>query len=346
MKKALMIYKWILLAVLFQALVFSYLEFIYLPNRGAVKATAFEVSDGNIKSKNVRIPADAANISVSYNGFYAAYGQGNKIVLIDIRSGKKLKTLDASGGTFSYFRWLPDRDMLIYSTKAPDGEKGKVRISTYDVGPNLERSYPNIADLPEDSETVDIELSPLTNVVYAMIRTGDSKVKVYKYNIMDELSFVMNTGSKTVFKETAYSDNLVYQADGGKVTVRSGKSGKNGSLPVKESLVLLAVDSEDNVYAGQLDDTDKITAVHWGKLDQKSGEWKKTNLDTPSLAPELFITPNGSLYRVSRQDKQVVDEGDGSKISFEGEFLEVLDDYVVSLDGSRLKLTAIAKEEK
>lgn len=346
MKKIMRIYKWITLAVLFQVLVFSYMEFIYLPNRGAAITTAFEFTEGVIKSKVIKIPADAEGIIVSHSGSYAAFKQGSKLIVTDMGSGRVLKSIDAAGGYFSFFRWLPDRDMLIHSIKEPDGKKGNVRISTYDLGPGLERSYPQITGLPDGSEITDIELSPLTNVVYFMVKTGESRIKVYKYNIMDELGFVMNTGVKTVFGETAYADNLIYQAEDGKITIRSGKTGRKTYLPVKGNLLLLAVDAEDNIYAGQLDDSGSIVAVHHGKAGKKPKEWEKTELDVPVSSPsDVVITPDGSIFRVYEKEKFICDTFDGSKFSYEGELLEILDDYIVSKDDRRLRLTAFIKED-
>lgn len=346
MKKLMRIYRWILLAVLFQVIVFSYLEFIYLPNRGAVKATAFEFQEETVKSRSVKIPSDAEAAVVSYNGSYAAYRQGSKLKVINMGNGRNLKSLNASGGKFCFFRWLPDRDMLIYSIKEPDGKKGNVMISTFDLGAGLERSYPKIKGLPEGSEITCIELSPLTNVVYEMVKTNNTVIKVYKFNIMDNLSYIMNTGVKTVFRETAYTDNLVYQAVDGKITIRNGKTGSKTYLPVKGKLQLLAVDAEDNIYAGQLDDSGKMISVYHGKAGKLSKEWEKTILNTPVKPSDIVITPDGSIYRVNREEKSIYDISDGTRFSFQGELIEVLDDYVVSRDGRRLGLTAIIKEDK
>ena len=347
MKGVMRIYKWIVLAVMFQVIVFSYMEFVYLPNRGTVRATSFEFSNTEAEDKSIKIPDDAEGTTVSYDGSYAVYMQKGKLTVIDLKkNGKILKTLEASGGEFSFFRWLPDRDMLIYSIKEPEGKAGQVMISTFDLGPDLERSYPKITGLPDGSVITDIELSPLTNVVYTMVKTGKTRIKVYKYNIMDDLSSVINTGVNAVFKETAYSDNLVYQDEEGKITIRSGKAGKKTYLPVKGSLKLLAVDAEDNIYAGQLDDAGKITAIHYGKADAESKEWNKTELGASFELSKVFVTPNGSIYTVSDTDKSVSSVKDGSSFTYGGELLEIIDNYIVSKDDRKLKLTAIAKEDK
>jgi hypothetical protein len=338
------LYRWILIAVLFQLVVFSYIEFIYLPNRGNVRATAYEMEDEKATDKSLKVSSDMEDITVSYNGFYVACRQDNKLVITDIRSRKKVKTLDGGNVDFTYFRWLPDRDMLIYSTKEPEGKKGQVMISTYDVGANLERSYPKITKLATGSEVIDIELSPLTNVVYSVIKTSDKKLRVYKFNIMDDLSYIMNTSVSTVFKETMYDDSLVYQTEEGKITIRSGKNGAKSYIPVKGNLKLFSLDADDNIYVGSFDESGKVAAIQYGKSSQKADEWKKVKLDSPITASDVYITPDGSIYRKAENENLVYDLKDGNSIKYIGEFLEILDNYIVSRDNGRLRLTGITKD--
>lgn len=347
MKKLSRLYKWIALAVLFQVAVLSYMEFIYLPNRGAVTATSFEPGKTAVKSKSMKLPGDAQGVLVSFNGVHAAYMQGEKLVVADIdRGGKVLKTLEAAGGKFGYYRWLPDRDMLIYSITEPEGKKGQVLVSTLDLGPMLERSYPKMTGLPHGSAVTDIELSPLTNIVYTMVKTSETAIKVYKYNIMDDLTYVMKANTEAVFKETSYTDNLIYQDKGGKITIRNGTTAKKTYLPVKGTMKLLAVDAEDNIYAGQLNDGGKVIKVHYGRSDQTAKEWKETELKGAFEVSELAVTPDGSIYTIAEKDNFIQDTATGNKFSYEGSLIEILDDYIISIDGQKLRLTAIVKSEQ
>jgi hypothetical protein len=108
----------------------------------------------------------------------------------------------------------------------------------------------------------------------------------------------------------------------------------------------LDVDAEDNIYAGQLDDSGKIVAVYHGKADNQSKEWEKTELNSPYALSEVVVTPDGSIYAISEKDRFILDKVDGSKFSYEGELLGIIDDYIISKDGRRLRLTAIIKEDK
>lgn len=343
MKKLKMIYCWILISVLLQAAVLSYINFIYLPGRGAVKATMYEVEAAAVKNRNINLPDGTMDVTISFDGLFVAYMQGNELVIADIDKKKIIKKLNPSGGSFTYFRWLPDRDMLIYSVKEPEGKSGQVRISTYDIGPELERSYPNIKSLPVGSEIINIELSPLTNIVYPMIKINKTQVKIYKFNIMDNLKYIMTKGISTIIKETMYTDNLIYQSSDGKIRVRDGKTGKISQIPVKEGKLLLDIDDKDFIYTAAIDENGGLTAIFSGKISQKAAEWETIKLEQPLLATDVFITAEGAIYAANKQRKTIHAIESTDITDYQGELLTVLDSYVVSRDGNKLLLRILKK---
>mgnify|MGYP001017849639 CR=1 FL=1 len=343
MKKVKMVYGWILFSVIVQFIVLSYLNFIYLPGRGAVKATLYEEDAVQIKNRSMKLPKDVKDVTVSFDGLYTAWISGNKLVISDVVSGKTIKELSPPGGSFTFFRWLPDRDMLIYSIKEPDNKKGRVRISTYDIGPELERSYPDIKGLPEGSETIDIELSPLTNVVYPMIKTSETRARIYKFDIMDNLSLIMKTDLTTVIKETMYSDRLIYQTSDGKIKIRNGKNGKTSLIPVKNANLLLEVDDRDFIYAAITDDRGEITEIYFGKEGQEADEWSIIKPDKPLNAEDIFVTPRGAIYANDIQKREVYALDGTETAGYSGNLLTVLDDYVVSVDGDKLVFIVLKK---
>jgi len=341
MKKLERLCKWILISILLQITFLVYINFVYLPNRGIVKATLYELTDDLTENRSMKISADAKNIHVSFSGLFTAFMNGGNLVIADIKKNKTVKSINPAGGEFTYYRWLPDREILIYSVKSPGGGNGEVQISTYDIDPGLERSYPKISGLPDGSSVSDIELSPLTNVVYVMINIGDACAKIYRYDIMDNISFIMNSGTNSVIKETTYSDNLVYQTESGKITSRNGTNGKNYSISLNGKVVLLAVDSEDNIYVGELNEEKKVLNIKYGKCDQKVKTWLQIKLNVPVVSTDVFVTPDGTIYCVERQENRIYTVGDGSDFSYDGELLEVLDHYIVSKNDNWLKLLAL-----
>lgn len=343
MKKLKMIYCWILISVIIQVAVLSYINFIYLPGRGTIKATMYEAETAAVKGRSLKLPEGAGEVAVSFDGLYAAYRIKQNLVISDLDTRKTVKTLEPAGGEFTCFRWLPDREMLIYSIKEPEGKSGQVRISTYDIGPELDRSYPAVKSLPEDSEITDIVLSPLTNVVYPMIKVGKTKAKIYKFDIMDNLKFIMNTSTSTDIFETMYSDSLIYQSPESGIRIRNGRTGGTSRLPVKAATKLLATDDNDFIYAAAVDKSGGLTAIYSGKAGQKAEEWETLSPGKPLKAENVYITAEGAIYYADVESKKVQAlEGTGWT-EYQGDLLTVLDNYTVSIDGNKLLLKVLKK---
>lgn len=343
MKKLRKMFSWILLSAFLQTVVLAYINFIYLPGRGAFRATLYEMDAPAVKNRSFKLPEGADGVAASFDGLYAAYRVGDELEIADIDKKQIINRLKAPGGKITYYRWLPDREMLIYSVKEPNGKSGLVRISTYDIGPGLDRSYPDIKNLPEGSETIDIVLSPLTNVVYPMIKTSKTRARIYKFDIMDNLTLVMKTDLTTIIGETMYSDNLIYQRTGEKIQILDGRTGKTSQAPVKEVVTLIAVDNSDYVYAVSTDGAGSVNSVYYGRCGQKEADWNKAVLKRPSQAEDIFITAAGSIYVADRQRKTVIRPDGTVAAKYQGELLTVIDDYVAAKDGNKLMLTVLEK---
>ena len=343
MKKLRMLYRWILISVILQTALLAYANFVYIPGRGSFKATLFEMDPMAVKNRSYKLPEGADEVKVSFDGLYAAYQLGDNLEIVDMDSKKTIKKLKPPGGSFSYYRWLPDRDMLIYATKEPEGKVGRVRISTFDIGPELDRSYPDIKGLPEGSAVIDIELSPLTNIVYPMIQTSKSRVRIYKFDIMDNLNLIMKADLGMIIGETMYSDYLLYQPVGDKIQIRNGKNGKTSRLAFKEADLLLAVDDYDFIYTAATDKAGKLTEIHYGKIDNKADEWQTIPLESPVMAEDVFITPEGAVYLNDRRTKTIRNIRTSLEMGYQGHLLTVIDNYVISINEGRLELKVLDK---
>lgn len=344
MKRQNRIVRWIAISIIFQVVVLSYINFIYLPNRGKVSVSAFNFSGDDVGDKTVQLPRNANGPAISYNGLYVAYKVDNRLEIYDVKAGRTIKKLEAKSGTMTYFRWLLDRDILIYSVKEPDGKKGQVQLLTYDLGgAGVERNYPKLTGLTEGSEVTDIEVSALTNVVYFMVKTSETRTQIYKYNIMDKLKFVMSARVDTIIKETGYEDNLVYSDSKDDIYVLKGSNSRKNKLSFKESLVLLEIDSEDNIYAGVLNGSGKVESIKVGKADTPEKEWKTVKLGNAASVGDIFIPDGGRIFVADRQNSKITDVSSSSSYGYKGELLDVLDDYKATLEGNKLHLTAVAK---
>jgi len=295
-----------------------------------------------VKNRSIRLPKGAGDVKVSRDGLYAAYRLYDDLYIVVSGSGKTIKVPDENGGELTFFRWLPDRDMLVYSKKEPGGKEGRVCICTYDINSELLRSYPVIKGLPEGAEITGIELSPLTNVVYVGIKVSDDRLNIYKFDIMDNLHFVMTTGTGTVYRTNMYSDYLVYQADDGGIMLRNGNSGNIAGIPVEDANLLLAVDDKDYIYAAACEGGN-ITRIYRGKAGQEVEDWACIELDKPCGTADVLISPDGLIYTVDVGESKVVNIENGTATGYEGELLELTRDYAVSVKNGRLVMTVLIK---
>ncbi len=341
MKKLKKLYGWILVSVLLQTAVLAYTNFAYIPGRGAFKATMYEMDAMTLKDRSYKLPEGAGEVKVSFDGLYAAYRLGDILVIVDMDSGRTIKKLSPSGGAFSYYKWLPDRDMLIYTIKEPEGKSERVRISTFDIVPELDRSYPDITNLPRGSMVIDLQLSPLTNIVYPMIQTSESRVRIYKFDIMDNLSLIMKADLGMIIGETMYSDYLIYQPVGDKIRIRNGPSSKTSNPAFKKPDLLLTVDDFDFIYAASTDEVGKLTEIHYGKIGHKTDEWQTIALGSATRAQDVFITPEGAVYLADRHAKTILDLKGSLRMTYSGDLLTVIDSYVVSIDEGKLVLMVL-----
>jgi hypothetical protein len=78
--------KWTAVSIIFQLLILSYLNFIYLPKRNKVDVVILEPQEEKIGSRRIVIPRNACQVKVSHNGKYAAYLLNDQLHIIDTKN--------------------------------------------------------------------------------------------------------------------------------------------------------------------------------------------------------------------------------------------------------------------
>lgn len=348
MKTFTRVYKWIVLSVFLQVVILSYINFIYLSADGKITATIAEISESARENTSMKIPEGTSDVKVSFDGTYVGYIEDKKLVIVDLNTKKVKKVLNADRNNLTYYRWLPDSHMVIYSISAADGQPGQVQMFTYEIEGEVERNYPKIGNLPKGSQVEDIELSPQTNVVYAKVVTGSNQAQVYKFNIMNTLTYILTATKDIHIKELSFSDKLFYQDSKNRIFVRDGIKNTNTQLQFKEPMALLEIDSEDRVYVGELDENNRVVKIYYGKYTaaQEEKKWTEIALEKPVESTDLKITSTGSLFEIVKEEKTIYEIGSKDKISYKGEVIEILDDYLVTMDNNRIELTVIESKSQ
>ncbi|HHV99462.1 MAG TPA: hypothetical protein GXX36_07790 [Clostridiaceae bacterium] len=342
MKKIKMIYKWIIISITLQTIILVFLNYFYLPFRGRVKATIYEHTNMVSNDWSMKIPDGAGTPCVSNDGRYAAYLYDGKLMVMDAVKKKEIAAITAEEGELTYYRWLPDRRMLIYASCSYVKKHSTVTISTYDVMTGDIRHYPDISRLPLYSKAVGIELSPITNIVYVKIKTGDERALIYKFNIMDDCELVANTELGAVIRETNYSDKLIYQKGNYMIVVKDGSNKKEYVLEFPGKMALLGIDSEDKVYAAELNQDGKAVYVYYGEADTSDvSTWSKIYLNKAVYPERIIISRGGVIYMNMPEESRVMAIDVGREYKYTGELVEITDDYIVTRKKDQLMLKLI-----
>jgi hypothetical protein len=336
-------YKWILLAIMFQFCVLLYINNIFLNANATVSVT-----DAGVKAKpstgDFKVPKDVQNISMSFNAKFGAYVQDGVLHIINVDNNADKKVGGLGKDKITYFKWLLDRDLIIFSSDTKNGEKGTVQLSTYEADSEVSRDYTEISGLTSKSQITDIELSPLTNVVYAKISTSDTKSKIVRCNIMKQYAHVMNLGADAIIKECSFVDKLIYQNEGESVYIYDGINRTRNKVPIDSTNVrVLGIDLNDTLYVGILNSSGRITNIYHQKItDEKlSDNWTKVVLKETTSVEDIVITGNGNIYANIKDQNKINNVINDRKASYRGEFIEVLEGALVSKDGNKVNITSL-----
>ena len=343
MKNIAKFYKWILLAIIFQFCVLIYINNVFLNTDVTVSATNADMKTKPITG-DFKVPKGAQNLNMSFNAKFGAYLQDGVLHIINADNNKDKKVAGIGKDKITYFKWLTDRDMVIYSSDTKDGKNGTIQMSTYEADSETARDYPEIPSLPSKSQVKDIELSPFTNVVYAKIKTSDTTSRIVRFNIMSQYTLIMKLGADAIIKECIYVNKFVYQNQGEGVYIYDGINRTKNRIPVDAANVrLLDIDLNDTLYIGILDASGKVTDIYYQKLaDQKpTGNWTKVKLKESTAVENIIISGNGNIYTNNKDENKMTNVTNDKKASYRGEFIEILKGALVSKDGTKVNITSL-----
>lgn len=298
----------------------------------------------------VKTPQKASGFKVSYDGSYMSYIKDNKLEIIDLNNNNIIKTIegkfcsterledrDSLQAILSYYEWLNDRNALIYSVRAPDGEPGIVQLITYNMETGSSHGYPPVmVNMPEGSETLDIEYSTKTNVIYTKVKVSDTRSDIYRHNILDQITYVMSTDIGIVFKKLNLTDRFVFKDQKNNLAIWNGVKKTFNTIPFKSSVCLLGVDCNDLIYIGEIISENLIKKIHYGKHNLSPEKWNSIELDTPKLSQNIIIGSNGSIYEICHEDHMLQNIISAEKLFYEGDFIEITKNHLVSLKEKEL----------
>ncbi|HEX9062277.1 MAG TPA: hypothetical protein VF941_19070, partial [Clostridia bacterium] len=334
-----------------QLLLYLFINNVYLAGRmdiiGNMRFIPVSSSSGDIENINVRIPENSEGIAVSYDLKYVSYKSEDGLVILDSKSGKPVKTLDARFGEkdkepgsasprarLDFCRWFPDKNIILYALSAPDDADAKIQIQTYDAESDDLHVGATIKSVSDGSKVQEAVFSTLNMLTYLKVKTDKTRSSVYRINLMDEISSPFSLASDTTIKNGYYSENIVCQNSKGQVYLRktSGQE-KRFNIRGKACLIDITGDSskgKDIVYIGELDNSGKVTSIYYGLMDEDVSKWTKIVLKNPCL-PDNLIVRDSQVYSFSDDEGSLINLNTSKSVRYKGKFIDFKGGKTVSL---------------
>ena len=112
---------WTLVPVIVQLIGLFFVDKFYLSDETSFNTKKIDVTAKKEPNKiNVKVPSDAKNVSISYNGDYVSYYENGTIKVIDTSNNKKKEINFEAGAKLSSYKWLTDREIMIIAEKYTD----------------------------------------------------------------------------------------------------------------------------------------------------------------------------------------------------------------------------------
>ena len=333
---------WIGLSVVIQFSVLLYLNnYLFSTNGNSIKTKKVETNVNKaLVNQEIYIPLDASQIAISYDGSYVSYYENEILNIINNSTGELKQVSFAEGSKVSFYKWLPDRNRMLITEKTQVKAGGMLKLSQYDVDKKEKVEEKSLTLTDNKFEVNDIALSTLSNVIYIKTINLEARGTIYYLNVMKEMKKIETKGYIIGNIEVIpHEDKLVYEdLTYNKVYITNISNTIN--IKGVSKLALLSVDSDDNIYLGQLE-SDKVIKVFSGVLKDATSNWKITELKEPVNTQDIYISFNGDMYINDNLMGIITQVSTGNTMNYQGKFLSMYEGGIASISQGKLIRTSL-----
>jgi hypothetical protein len=333
---------WVLLSLVLQVSSLWVVNDVYLPNRGEIlEVNRYDDEQKTPASKEIKTSGDFTDLMTSFDCSYAAYLSKGELHVFTLYEENKDRIINEGKTEIQYYKWLQDRQMIIYtSAGVKDGEK-VISIGTYDAGTGIKREYPQIKNLEKDAEIYSIEPSPMTNTVYVILKTKNKSTKIYKYDIVENLSYITKLEDIYSAFHLIHTDGLIIQNNVNQLFILGADKGlKRVYKEFAGKLHLLGTDSEGRIYIGESDSENNMKEIIISEVSDFTNIRFKSIKVKEKIQPEdICITYDGRIYASPGKENKVLNPVNGGVTHYPGKFVQLAGEYIVSVDKTKLIIT-------
>ncbi|WP_026884610.1 hypothetical protein [Clostridium akagii] len=326
---------WIIISLVIQFAGLYYINETYLKPENSFIINKVVAKAPKKQQISIDIPSDAININASYDGRFVSYCENGTLKTVDTSNGQLKEVLPEKGNEISFYNWVSDRHRLIIAEKPITGN-GKIQLNSYDASKSIKNTINSDVTWSDSSSKVsDIQISPVTNLIYVKVSRNSYKSQIYLNNAMDDVSQV-DTSSVKIGNIKILPDKaeLVYE-DLSSHKIISTNDKANMNFINVSSPIILGSDSENNIYVGNLVNG-LITNIYYGNTEVPVTNWKTINVTKQFDPKDLFITENGNIYVNNNLKGQVSSLKSNQITSYNGSLIKMTDKGIVSENNGKL----------
>lgn len=329
---------WICISLSIQFAVLYYINKNYLKTETSFKTKKVEAKTLKKTEITINIPNDANQIKASYDGNYISYYKDGIIKVLNTINGQEKSVAPAEGNKISLYKWLPDRHRIIIAEKPSTSYKGNIELKYYDASKDVKDNIEELTWSDKQSEVQDIEVSPITNLMFVKVKRNPDRSDIYEVNAMNEVNKITKVSNVGNIKILPHEDELIYE-DVSNNSIQT--TNKNHSMSFKDvpNPVILGCDNNDNVYIGSVTNG-KVNKIYYGSPQNSTDQWQIINVSEPCNAGDIYVSEAGEVY-VNNNLKGQIQALKGNKItSYIGVLIQMTDKVVISNENGKLQETS------
>ncbi|OAA91926.1 hypothetical protein [Clostridium ljungdahlii] len=327
---------WMIISLIVQFAGLFYINNYFLSSQTEIKTKKIVKSEPKKADVVIKVPADANNISVSFDGRYLAYCESNVLKVVDTKDGNEKNIEFKDGVKVSFYKWQKDRNRILIAEKESSDDGSKFELSYYEAGKDIKENIKALDWTDEKAKIDDIEESPFTNVIYVKMENSGKRTNIYRIDIMNEMQKVA-TRSYMVGNMGILSldDKLIYED---KVYSKIYVTGDDRSLMINgvENPVWIGVDENDKIYIADEKDN-KISNIYCGTINDSGSNYQNINLGQSVSKDDVFVMPSGKIYINDNLKGIVTEVTSGKQYVYKGNFVQIYEGGIASINDGKLQ---------
>lgn len=340
---------WVLISIIMQMAVLYYVDnYLFASDDVSNNIVSKKVEEGKERKKkdvDIIVPEEAKNVSLSFDGSYLSYYMDDVLTVTDVYTGEEKQVDLEDKLQVSFYKWAPDRNIIMISAKKEYNNSAKFLFYSYDA----ERDMASKLETKEEDETAfvasktseveDMQLSPFTNMTYIKTSLKGGRSTIHSINIMKRINKI-NTQVYFIgdIRIIPNDDRIAYEDVTKNKVYVTGKT-KPINIDQVDGLSLINVDDNDIVYVGELENLEaslKVKSIYYGTMNEDTSQWKRISLLEPVNKKDICVSREGNIY-INDNLKGIVKELKSNKeTTYKGIYLQMYDGGVASISDGKL----------